>query len=378
MNPFRRQRTLGEIAEFIGGELVGDPSTQITGIAGIEEAKTGDITFLANPKYTTFLKTTSASAVIMGKEIKTEGIGIPSIKHPNPYFAFARVMELFFDFKKIYPESTHPTAVLGEEVKLEKGVHVGPHVVLEKGVCLKRNAIILAGSFIGANSIVGENSLIYPNVTIRENVEIGNDVIIHSGTVIGSDGFGYAQEKRIHHKIPQIGGVKIGDDVEIGANATIDRATLGITRIGKGTKIDNLVQIGHNVEIGENCIIVAQVGISGSTKVGNDTIIGGQVGLAGHIKIGNRVVIGAQSGVTKDTPDDTAIFGYPAREIRKTKRIEAHLSRLDLYIQRLKNIEKKLKQMKEKVPFPQSGKGRVRGKEKKKEGRRKKEKKPLS
>jgi UDP-3-O-[3-hydroxymyristoyl] glucosamine N-acyltransferase len=373
MNFFNRQRHLGEIAEYIGGELLGDPSIKITGIAGIEDAKKGDLTFLANPKYTAYLKTTSASAVIVGKDTKTEEIKIPQIRHSHPYFAFARVMELTIDFKKIYPESTHPTAVLGEEVKLEKGVHIGPHVVLEKRVWLKRNAVILAGSFIGANSIVGENSLIYPNVTIRKNVEIGSNVIIHSGTVIGSDGFGYAKEKRIHHKIPQIGGVKIGDDVEIGANVTIDRATLGVTRIGKGTKIDNLVQIGHNVEMGENCIIVAQVGIGGSTKVGNDTIMAGQVGVAGHIKIGNRVVIGGQSGVTKDIPDDTTIFGYPAREIHKTKKIEAHLSRLDLYVQRLKNIEQELKEMKKKIPFRQRGEDRVRG-EAKKEGRRRKEK----
>jgi UDP-3-O-[3-hydroxymyristoyl] glucosamine N-acyltransferase len=346
MNPFYKEKKLGEIAKYIGGELLGNPSVKITGISSIEDAKTGDLTFLANPKYTAFLKTTSASAAIVGSETKLEGIKTSLIKHPNPYFAFAQAVEFLVGVKKNCPEGIHPTAVVEEEVKLEKGVHVSPHVILEKGVRLKRNATILAGSFIGANSIVGENSLIYPHVTIRENVEIGKNVIIHSGTVIGSDGFGYAKEKGIHHKIPQIGGVIIEDDVEIGANVTIDRATLGVTRIGKRTKIDNLVQIGHNVEIGENCIIVAQVGISGSTKVGNDSILAGQVGVGGHIKIGNRVVIGGQSGVTKDIPDDTVIFGYPAREIHKTKRIEAHLSRLDLYVQRLKNLEKELEEMK--------------------------------
>lgn len=339
------QRTLADLAKHVRGDLVGDSTTLITGIAGIEDAQKGDLTFLANPKYSHFLKTTSASAVIVGKETKTEGINIPLILHPHPYFAFAKVMELFVDVRKTYSAGIHSTAILGERVKVEKGVHVGPHVVLEEGVWLQAYSMILAGSFVGANSIVGENSLIYPNVTIRESVEIGKNVIIHSGTVIGADGFGYVKEKGIHHKIPQIGGVMIEDDVEIGANVTIDRATLGMTRIGRGTKIDNLVQIGHNVEIGENCIIVAQVGISGSTKVGNDSILAGQVGTAGHIKIGNRVVIGAQSGVTKDVPDGTTIFGYPAREIRKTKRIEAHLSRFDLYVQRLKNLEKELKEL---------------------------------
>lgn len=346
MSPFYRENKLGEIAKYIGGELIGNPSVKITGISGIEDAKKGDLTFLANPKYAAFLKTTSASAVIVGKETKIEGIKTSLIKHPNPYFAFAQAVEFLVEVRKIYPEGIHPTAVVEEEVKLEKGVHVSPHVILKKGVRLKRNATILAGSFIGANSIVGENSLIYPNVTIRENVEIGKNVIIHSGTVIGSDGFGYAKEKGIHHKIPQIGGVIIEDEVEIGANVTIDRATLGVTRIGKGTKIDNLVQIGHNVEIGENCIIVAQVGISGSTTIGNDTVIAGQVGIGGHLKIGHRVVIGAQSGVTKSVTDGATIFGCPAREIHKMKRIEAHLSRLDLYVQRLKNVEKELEEMK--------------------------------
>jgi len=342
----KKEKTLGDIALYIGGEIVGNPSIRITGVAGIEDAKTGDLTFLANPKYVSFLNITSASAVIVSKEIKTEGIKIPLIKHPNPYFAFTQAMEFLIDTKKIYPEGIHPTVVLGEKVKLEKGVHIDSHVILGAGAWLKHNATILAGSFVGANSMVGENSLIYPNVTIRENVEIGNNVIIHPGTVIGSDGFGYAKEKGIHHKIPQIGRVIIEDDVEIGANVTIDRATLGVTKIGKGTKIDNLVQIAHNVEIGENCIIAAQVGISGSTKIGNDVIIGGQVGVGGHIKIGNRVVIGAQSGVTKDIPDDTIVFGYPAREIHKTKRIEAHLSRLDLYVERLKKLELEIERKK--------------------------------
>jgi UDP-3-O-[3-hydroxymyristoyl] glucosamine N-acyltransferase len=340
------KRDLGQIAEYVAGELEGDPSIKITGLAGIEDAQTGDLTFLANPRYKPFLKTTSASAVIVGREMETEGSKRPLIKHPNPYFAFARAMELFADTKRGYPEGTHSTAVLQQKVKVEKGVHIGPHVVVEKGAHLRRGVTILAGCFIGSSSVVGENSFVYPNVTIRENVEIGKGVIIHSGTVIGSDGFGYAKEKGVQHKIPQVGGVRIEDEVEIGSNVTIDRATLGTTRIGKGTKIDNLVQIAHNVDIGENCIIVAQVGIGGSTKVGNDSVLAGQVGLVGHIRIGDRVVIGAQSGVTKDIPDDTTWFGYPAREIHKTKRIEAYLSRLHIYLERLKNLEKELGKMK--------------------------------
>jgi UDP-3-O-[3-hydroxymyristoyl] glucosamine N-acyltransferase len=336
-------RKLGEVASYLQGELVGDPSIEITGIAGIEEATTGDLTFLANPKYKAFLEKTSASCVIVGKEIG--GAKVPLIRHSNPYFAFSKAMELFFETKKKYPKTIHLTAVLGKEVKLGKEIHLGPYVVIDDNVELKENVTVLAGSFIGEGSNVGENCLIYPHVTIRENTKIGKNVIIHSGAVIGSDGFGYAKEKGTHHKIPQMGKVIIEDDVEIGANVTIDRATLGTTRIGKGTKIDNLVQIGHNVVIGENCIIVAQVGISGSTRLGNNVVLGGQVGLVGHIKIGNNVMIGAQSGVTKDIPDNAIIFGYPAREIKKTKKIEACLSRLPEYIKRLKEIEEKLKKI---------------------------------
>jgi UDP-3-O-[3-hydroxymyristoyl] glucosamine N-acyltransferase len=334
-------RRLGEIASYLQGDLVGDSSIEITGLAGIEEAKAGDLTFLANPKYKTFLDKTQASCVIVGKEI--EKAQVPLIRHKNPYFAFSKAMELFFETKKGYPESIHSTAVLGEKVKLGRGIHLGPYVVIGDNVKLSESVTVLAGSFIGANTIIGENCLIYPHVTIRENVEIGKNVIIHSGTVIGSDGFGYAQERGIHHKVPQMGKVIIEDDVEIGANVTIDRATLGATRIGKGTKIDNLVQIGHNVVIGENCILVAQVGISGSTKIGNNVVIGGQAGIGGHIKIGNNVMIGGQSGVTKDIPENTVVFGYPAREIKKTKKIEACLSRLPEYIKRLKEVEEKLK-----------------------------------
>jgi UDP-3-O-[3-hydroxymyristoyl] glucosamine N-acyltransferase len=340
-------KSLGEIAERIKGELRGDPEVQIHGVAGIEEARAGDLTFVAHPKYAGFLKTTSASAVIVGMGTRIEGIKIPLIVHPNPYFALVKVLELFYKVKKSYPEMVHPTAVLSEGVKLEKGVHIGANVVLEEGVGIKSQTVILTGSFVGADSVIGENTLIYPNVTIRENVEIGKNVIVHSGTIIGADGFGYVKEGGIHHKIPQVGKVRIEDDVEIGANVTIDRATLGVTQVGKGTKIDNLVQIGHNVEIGENCIIVAQVGIGGSTKIGHDTIIAGQAGLAGHIRIGNRVVIGAQSGVTKNVPDDNTIFGYPAREISKTKKIEAHLSHLDFYIRKLRELEAALKNKKE-------------------------------
>jgi UDP-3-O-[3-hydroxymyristoyl] glucosamine N-acyltransferase len=341
----KRKRNIGEIARYLGGEVVGDAAVEVAGIASIEEAKPGDLTFLANPKYRAFLNTTSASAIIVGPDDDVSKCQKPLIKHKNPYLAFARALELFFGSHYDFPADIHPTAILGKDVLVEEGVHIGPHVVVENGTKLRQGSTILAGCFVGADSEIGEKSLIYPNVTIRENVKIGKKVIIHSGAVIGSDGFGFARDGIRYHKIPQVGGVEIGDDVEIGANVTVDRATLGVTRIGKGTKIDNLVQIAHNVNIGENCIIAGQVGISGSTQIGDGSVIAGQVGMAGHIKIGKGVIVGAQSGVTKDVPDGTTVFGYPAREIHKTKRIEAHLSRLDLYVERLKEVEQALKKI---------------------------------
>ena len=341
------KKTLKEIASYLEAELDGDGSIEILGVAGIDEAKPGHLSFVANPKYTKLLKTTRASAVIAGKNVpKAE---IPVIRHPNPYYAFSKVIGLFHETRKTYPEKIDSTALLGEEVTIGKQVYVGPYVILEHRVKLSDKVVILAGSFIGENTQVGENCLIYPNVTIRENTVIGKNVIIHSGTVIGSDGFGYAREKGVHHKISQVGKVVLEDDVEIGANVTIDRATLGETRIKKGTKIDNLVQIAHNVKVGENTIIVAQVGISGSTKVGNNVTLAGQVGLVGHIEIGDNVIVGAQSGVSKSIHPGKVYFGYPAREHSKARKIEAVVSLLPEYVGKIRDLERRIKELEEKI-----------------------------
>jgi UDP-3-O-[3-hydroxymyristoyl] glucosamine N-acyltransferase len=341
------KKTLEEIASHLGGEIYGDGTVEISGVAGIEEAKSGDLTFVANPRYVKFLDVTSASAVIVGKDIQKAKI--PVLRHTNPYYAFARAIALFHKPRKSYPEKIDPTALLGKEIKVGKGVYVGPYVIIEDKAKLRDKAVILGGSFIGENTEIGESSLVYPNVTIRENVIIGKNVIIHSGTVIGSDGFGYAKEKGEYHKIPQMGKVVLEDDVEIGANVTIDRATLGETRISKGTKIDNLVQIAHNVKIGENTIVVAQVGISGSTKVGKNVTLAGQVGLVGHIEIGDNVIIAAQSGVRKSIPPGKVYFGYPAKEHSKARKIEAVISLLPQYVEKIRDLEKRIKELEEKI-----------------------------
>ncbi|MBU4320049.1 MAG: UDP-3-O-(3-hydroxymyristoyl)glucosamine N-acyltransferase [Thermodesulfovibrionales bacterium] len=284
---------LREIAELLGGELAGDPDIEIKGAAGISDAKERDITFLSTTKLIGQCIESKASAVIVKDTIPE--IKKPQLKVSNPQYAFARLLEHFY-VKPFIASGISDKAYVSDKAKIGENVSVYPMSFVSDGASIGNKTIIYPGVFIGENSSVGDECIIYPNVTIRENVKIGSRVIIHSGAVIGSDGFGYVMEKGIHYKIPQVGGVIIGDDVEIGANVTIDRATTGNTIIGSGTKIDNLVQIAHNVKIGENSVIAAQTGVAGSTEIGNYVVFGGQVGVADHTKIDDGVMVGAQSG----------------------------------------------------------------------------------
>jgi len=331
--------TLGEIAKLVKGEVVGDEKIVIRGVAGLKEAREGELSFLANKKYLPLLKTTQASAVIVSREITQAKT--PLIRTDNPYLALAELLEFFYPNKKVIA-GVHPTVVMGKNVVLGEGISIQAYSVLEDGVEIGDRVIIGPLVFLGKGVKIAEDSRIEPQVTIGEEVSLGRRVIIHSGTVIGSDGFGYVQVDGHHRKIPQVGRVEIEDDVEIGANVTIARATLGVTKIGRGTKIDNLVQIAHNVVIGEDSLIAAQAGIAGSTEIGERVTIGGQVGIVGHIKIGDGVMIGAQSGVTKSLPPKTVVFGYPARPHLKSKRIEACISHLPSLYKRIKELERAL------------------------------------
>ena len=338
--------TLKEIAELLkdlNSEVIGDSNVIITGASGIKEALSGDITFLANSKYSSLLNKTSASAVITSQDIDSPGK--PIIRTDNPSLAFARIISLIAPDAGKHFQGIHPTAILGKNVKLGKDVALGAYVIIADDAVLGDNVTIYPGSFIGKKSNIGDGTLIYPNVSIREQIIIGRRVIIHSGTVIGSDGFGFVAVDGIQHKIPQVGIVEIGDDVEIGANVTIDRARFGKTIIGAGTKIDNLVQIAHNVTIGKNCLIVAQVGISGSTTCGDNVVIAGQAGLSGHLTIGDGAIIAAGSGVGKSVPPKSMVSGWPARPFHTTQKVNAHSQNLP----KLFDLVKELKQRIEKL-----------------------------
>lgn len=337
------QRTLGEITKIIGGEVSGDSGIVISGVAGIKEAVKGDITFLANPKYFPLIDKTDASAIIVSRETKTSSK--PVIRVDNPSLAFSKVVSLFALCETKHPKGIHPSAVLGKGVLLGNNVAIGAYAVIEDDAGIGDGSIIYSGSFIGSGTKIGSNSLIYPNVSIRERVTIGNNVIIHSGTVVGSDGFGYAEVDGTHQKIPQIGTVEIEDDVEIGANVTIDRARFGKTVIGKGTKIDNLVQIAHNVIVGENSIIVAQAGISGSTTIGRNATIAGQAGLVGHITVGDRAIVAAQAGVTKSVPADTLVSGYPAKPHETARKVNACVQNLPKLYEIVKELKAKIEEL---------------------------------
>ena len=335
-------RTIKEIAKLIDGEVVGDPDLLIDGIAGIEDAKEGDITFLANPKYLPFLDKTKASAVITGRDIGACSKTV--VKTENPSFSFTKVVYFLLPKSEGHFKGVHASAVIGKDVKLGKNAAVGACAVIEDGAAIGDNTVIYPCCYIGKNTKIGNDALIYSNVTIRERITVGDRVIIHSGTVIGSDGFGYVTVDGTHHKIPQVGTVVVEDDVEIGANVTVDRARFDKTVIGKGTKIDNLVQIAHNVTIGKNCLIVAQVGISGSTEIGNNVILAGKVGVVGHIKIGDNSIVMAQSGVIKSLPEGSIVWGTPAKPADLAKKISACIQNLPKMHETLKALKNKIEE----------------------------------
>ncbi len=340
--------TVQEIAEIVGGVIIGDKDVEVTGLSGIKEAKKGHLTFIANNKYRPLLKTTKASAVIVPLDINNS-VDATLIQVENPDIAFAKIMAIVGPEPVTFSPGISKTAIIGKDVVIGKNVSIQPYAVIEDNVQIGNGTTIGSCVYIGHYTKIGKNSLIYPHVIIRERVIIGDRVIIHPGTVIGGDGFGFATVKGVHHKIPQIGTVEIGNDVEIGSNVTIDRARFDKTYIGNGVKIDNLVQIAHNVHIGENTIVVAQVGISGSTSIGKNVIIAGQAGITGHITVGDNAIIGGKAGVTKDIPPNTHVTGFPARDKWEDMRVQAYSRRQPELIEKIKKLEEKVEKMERRI-----------------------------
>ena len=332
--------TLQELATLSGAELIGDPKLQITGAASLGEATLGEISFFANRKYIGLLRKTRASAIFVPPDF-AEPINAAQVRVSNPTKAFEQVLLKFAPSAVTFAPGIHSTAIVDPSVQLGERVSIQPLAVIEAGTRIGDDTIVGAGSYIGHETVIGSACHIYPQVTIRERSKIGSRVIVHSGAVIGADGFGFEMVDGRQEKIQQLGIVQIDDDVEIGANTTIDRARFGRTWIQEGAKIDNLVQIAHNVVIGKNTVIAAQSGIAGSVQIGQRVLIGGQVGVIGHIEIGDNTAIGAQSGISKNISGG-AWWASPAVPLAEAKQQIAWVRRLGKLFARVKVIERKL------------------------------------
>lgn len=341
---------LKDICDYIGGELSGDGEVEITGVSGIKEAVPNQITFVANTKYLSAIATTQASAIILGKGIS--GNGKSTIYVDNPYWGFVKVLELFArgDGSRQQP-GIHESAIIGENVSLGEHVTIHPFCVIGDNVEIGDNTVMMPFVYVGECSKIGRDGLIYSNVSIRENILIGDRVIIHCGAVIGSDGFGFTPNPENHspYKIPQIGSVVIEDDVEIGANTTIDRATISETLIRNGTKLDNLVQIAHNVVIGKDCCLAAQTGIAGSSELGDRINIAGQSGVIGHLKLGENTVIYSKTAVTKDIPPGSHLSGIPARPHKQELRFQASIRKVPELLQEFNELQKRVQELEGKL-----------------------------
>ncbi len=349
--------TIQEIADWLEGEVVGknfDTSQKITRVSKIEDAAPGSLTFLANPKYEKHLASTKASAILVSKNFDfkkfEDSVSIAIIRVDDPYLCFLQVLKKLTPAIDPFSKGIHSTAVISSDATIGKNVSIGPNVVIGEKAIIGDNTKIGAGSVIGNLTIIGKDCLLYPNIVVYHQCKLGDRVILHSGAVVGSDGFGFAPKSDgTYDKIPQLGIVVIEDDVEIGANTTIDRATIGETKICKGAKLDNLIQIAHNVVVGENTVIAAQTGISGSTKIGKNCMIGGQVGISGHIEIADRTIIMAQSGIPNNIKEPgKTYFGYPADEARKTQRAYIALKMLPDAIRDITALKNKIEELEKK------------------------------
>jgi UDP-3-O-[3-hydroxymyristoyl] glucosamine N-acyltransferase len=330
--------TIGEIADLVEGQFQGDRDRRITGARALGEAGPEDLSFLANAKYQKFLATTRAGAILV--EEGMAGESSRWIRVRDPYLALAKVLQKFFAGFPL-PEGISPDARIASSARLGEDVRIGAFATVGEGATIGNRVVLFEGVHVGAGAEIGDDTILHPGVTVYYRCKVGRRCIVHSGVVIGADGYGFASSGGIHHKIPQIGIVRIEDDVEIGANTTIDRAALGETVVGAGTKIDNLVQIAHNARVGRGCLIVAQSALAGSCEVGDYSVLAGQSGISGHVRVGSKVMIAAQSAVMKDFEGPVTLAGSPARPLREHLRAEALTRRLPDILARLESLERK-------------------------------------
>lgn len=346
-------KPLKELAEFLVSQgmpcrVDGDASLLIEGVATLEDAQKSEIAFLSNPKYDAMLSTTSAGAVLV-RESQESPDGLTVLRTSDPYEAMMRLVVLIHGYRRHEAHGIAAGAHVSPNATIGENAHIAAGATIAGNAKIGRNAVIYPGCFVGTGCVIGDDCLLYPNVVIYDGCVLGNRVTIHAGTTIGQDGLGYAPVGPRWYKIPQIGIVEICDDVEIGANCSIDRATLGKTQIGRGTKFSDLIAIGHGTKVGENCMFVAQVGIAGSVTVGNHVTLAGKVGVAGHLRIGDECKIGAMAGVMRNVPDNTDMLGAPAVEMSHAKKIFSATMRLPETVRRVRELEEELRQLKQQL-----------------------------
>lgn len=341
---------LSVLAEYLNGRLAGE-DVEITDVSGIDDVQAGEAAWAEGRKTLSRAVQSPAAALIISEETYRkagEEISIPCLLVKKPRLAFARALGFFYE-RALPTPGIADTAQIGEGVVMGQNVSIGHYAVVGDNCRLGDGVVIFPHAYVGNNVHIGDNTLIYPFATIHNRCVLGRNVILHSGSVLGADGFGFVEEERFREKIPQVGIVKLGDNVEIGANVTIDRATTGVTSVGKGTKIDNLVQIGHNNHLGENCILVSQSGVAGSCEIGDNVTLAAQSGIAPHVKIGSNTVIGGRGGVTHDIPGNSIVSGFPAKPHREALRLNGYIQRLPLLAQTVKDMEKKIQELEEKL-----------------------------
>lgn len=340
--------TANQIAALAGGTVDGNGDVKLTTVAKIEEGHPGALSFLANPKYIQYIYTTGSSAVLVSNDFKPEKeVKATMIRVADPYATIAHLLKIAQQMMTPVYEGIEQPSFVANDVEIPEGIYIGAFAYIADGVTLGKNVKIFPQAYIGKGVAIGDNTIIYSGVKIYHGCKIGKNCIIHSGAVIGADGFGFAPTENGYDKIPQIGNVEIADDVEIGANTTIDRAMMGSTHINKGVKLDNLIQIAHNCVVGENTVMASQVGIAGSAKVGKNCMFGGQVGIAGHITIGDNVQIAAQSGVKDSAPDNVRLFGAPAVDFKAACRQAMYVKDLPELYRKVKGLERDLKKQQE-------------------------------